>query len=143
MITRLTHSTVWVLDQAAAKAFYTEKLGFEIRQEMKTEHFSWLTVGLADQPDIELILMEPGRPAHDPQTEKQMRELLAKGAVGGGVFQTDDCRKTYEELSSRGVVFTQEPAERPYGVEAVFRDDSGSTYSLTERREWDPSKSFS
>src|SRR5207245_752384 len=96
MITRLTHSTVWVLDQAAAKAFYTEKLGFVVRQEMKTEDYSWLTVGPADQPDIELILMEPGRPAHDPQTEKNMRELIAKGAVGGAVFQTDDCRKTHE-----------------------------------------------
>ncbi|TCO53031.1 VOC family protein [Actinocrispum wychmicini] len=126
MITRLTHTTIWVLDQAAAKTFYTEKLGFEVRQEMKTEQYSWLTVGPAEQPDIELILMEPGQPAHDPQTEKQMRELLAKGAIGGAVFQTDDCRKTFEEFSGRGVVFTQEPAERPYGVEAVFRDDSGS-----------------
>jgi catechol 2,3-dioxygenase-like lactoylglutathione lyase family enzyme len=142
MITRLTHSTIWVLDQPAAKEFYTSKLGFEVRDEVKTEGFSWLTVGPVDQPDVHLILMEPGRPAHDPDTEKQVRELIAKGAAGGGVFSTDDCRKTYEQLSAAGVVFLQEPAERPYGVEAVFRDDSGNVFSLTERREWDPSKSF-
>jgi catechol 2,3-dioxygenase-like lactoylglutathione lyase family enzyme len=101
MIKRFTHSTIWVLDQAAAKEFYTTKLGFEVRQEVRTEGFSWLTVGPADQPDFELILMEPSRPAHDPETEKQIRELIAKGALGGGVFQTDDCRKTFEELSGR------------------------------------------
>jgi catechol 2,3-dioxygenase-like lactoylglutathione lyase family enzyme len=143
MITRFTHSTIWVLDQAAAKEFYTGKLGFEVRDEMKTEGFSWLTVGPVDQPDVHLILMEPKRPAHDPDTEKQVRELIAKGALGGGVFATDDCRKTYEQLSAAGVVFIQEPAERPYGVEAVFRDDSGNWFSLTERREWDPAKPFS
>jgi catechol 2,3-dioxygenase-like lactoylglutathione lyase family enzyme len=142
MISKFTHSTIWVLDQAAAKEFYTTKLGFEVRAEMKTEGFSWLTVSPPDQPDFQLVLMEPRRPAHDPETEKQIRELIAKGALGGGVFQTDDCRKTFEELSGRGVVFTQEPAERPYGVEAVFRDDSGTWFSLTEPHQWDPAKPF-
>jgi catechol 2,3-dioxygenase-like lactoylglutathione lyase family enzyme len=143
MITRFSHSTIWVLDQAAAKEFYTTKLGFVVRAEITTEFYSWLTVGPPDQPDIELILMEPGRPAHDAETEAQIRELVAKGALGAGAFGTDDCRKTFEQLSKVGVVFTQEPAERPYGVEAVFRDDSGNWFSLTERREWDPEKPFS
>jgi catechol 2,3-dioxygenase-like lactoylglutathione lyase family enzyme len=142
MINRFTHGTIWVLDQASAKAFYTEKLGFEIRQDMQTEGFSWVTVGPKDQPDIELILMEPGMPGHDAETERQIRALVAKGALGPGVFGTDDCHKTYEELSAAGVVFTQEPAERPYGVEAVFRDDSGNWFSLTERHPWNPDKPF-
>jgi catechol 2,3-dioxygenase-like lactoylglutathione lyase family enzyme len=142
MITRFSHGTIWVLDQAAAKEFYTAKLGFVVRAEMTTEFYSWLTVSPPDQPEIELILMEPGRPAHDPETEAQIRELVAKGALGAGAFDTDDCRKTFEQLSQAGVVFTQEPAERPYGVEAVFRDDSGNWFSLTERRPWDPEKPF-
>jgi catechol 2,3-dioxygenase-like lactoylglutathione lyase family enzyme len=131
MITRFSHSTIWVLDQAAAKEFYTKKLGFVVRDEVTTESYSWLTVSPPDQPDIRLVLMEPGGPAHDPETEAQIRSLVAKGAMGTGVFATDDCRKTYEELSAAGVVFTQEPADRPYGVEAVFRDDSGNWFSLT------------
>jgi catechol 2,3-dioxygenase-like lactoylglutathione lyase family enzyme len=142
MITRFSHSTIWVLDQAAAKEFYTTKLGFAVRAEITTEYYSWLTVSPPDQPDVELILMEPGRPAHDAETEAQIRSLIAKGALGAGAFETDDCRKTFEELSKAGVVFTQEPAERPYGVEAVFRDDSGSWFSLTERRPWNPEKPF-
>ncbi|MBP2324482.1 catechol 2,3-dioxygenase-like lactoylglutathione lyase family enzyme [Kibdelosporangium banguiense] len=142
MITRFSHSTIWVLDQAAAKEFYTKTLGFVVRDEVTTDFFSWLTVSPPDQADIRLVLMEPGSPAHDPETEAQIRSLIAKGALGGGVFDTDDCRKTYEQLSAAGVVFTQEPAERPYGVEAVFRDDSGNWFSLTERRGWDPEKPF-
>lgn len=140
MITRLSHSTVWVLDQQAAKAFYTGALGFQIRQEMSMDGFTWLTVGPSDQPDLELVLMEPGPPQHDPDTEKQIRELVGKGALGTGVFHTDDCRKTFEELSAAGVEFLQEPAERPYGVEALFRDNSGNWFSMTERRPFDTSK---
>lgn len=142
MISQFTHSTIWVLDQAAAKEFYTSKLGFVVRDEVKTDFFSWLTVSPPDQPDVRLVLMEPGSPAHDPETEKQLRDLLAKGALGGGVFGTDDCRKTFEELSAAGVVFTQEPAERPYGVEAVFRDDSGNWFSLTQQYAFDESKPY-
>jgi catechol 2,3-dioxygenase-like lactoylglutathione lyase family enzyme len=142
MITRFTHGTIWVLDQAEAKAFYTEKLGFAVRDEVKTEGFNWLTVSPPSQEDVRLVLMEPGAPAHDAETEKQIRELVAKGAIGGGVLGTDDCRKTYEQLSAAGVVFLQEPAERPYGVEAVFRDNSGNWFSLTQPKAWDASKPF-
>ena len=134
MIKRLSHANVYVLDQDSAKAFYTEKLGFEVREEVSVGDFRWLTVGPPDQPELEFVLMRPGAPQHDPETEKQIRELIAKGAFGVGVWATDDCRKTYEELSGRGVTFLAEPAERPYGVEALFRDDSGNWFSLTERK---------
>lgn len=140
MITALSHATAFVLDQDAAKDFYTEKLGFELRNDISVGEtfegagagFRWLTVGPPDQPDVEIILADPSM-GHDPESADQLRALVAKGALGVGVFATDDCRKTYEELSARGVVFLQEPAERPYGIEAVLRDDSGNLYSLTQR----------
>ncbi len=140
MITNLSHATVWVLDQESAKAFYTEKLGFEVRSDVSMGEafegagagFRWLTVGPVDQPDMELILSDCGM-GHDPDTAEQLRALVAKGALGVGVLETDDCQKAYKELSARGVVFLQEPAERPYGIEAVLRDDSGNWFSLTQR----------
>lgn len=141
MIKSLANVTVYVLDQDSAKAFYTEKLGFEVRNDMSIGGgFRWLTLSPPAQADLELILMEPGPPQHDAETTKQLRELIAKGVLGMGVFHTDDCRKAHQELSERGVTFLQEPAERPYGVEAVFRDDSGNWFSLTERHEFDPAK---
>jgi catechol 2,3-dioxygenase-like lactoylglutathione lyase family enzyme len=138
MINRLSHATVYVLDQASARDFYTEKLGFEVRADVAMgpvcdggPDIRWLTVGPKAQPNVEIILADCAM-GQDEATAEQLRELVAKGALGTGVA-TDDCRATYEELSSRGVVFLQEPAERPYGTEAVFRDDSGNWFSLTER----------
>jgi catechol 2,3-dioxygenase-like lactoylglutathione lyase family enzyme len=142
MIKALSHASVYVLDQDSAKEFYTEKLGFEVRDDLRVGDFRWLTVGPVDQPDVRFILMKPGPPQFDPETEAQVRALIAKGALGAGVWATDDCRKTYRELSARGVTFLQEPAERPYGIEAVFRDDSGNWFSLTERHELDLSKDW-
>ncbi|WP_158885818.1 VOC family protein [Amycolatopsis anabasis] len=143
MIDAMSHSCIYVLNHDSAKAFYTEKLGFQVRaDELMGDRFRWLTVGPAEQPDLEIILMEPGPPQHDPETEKQLRELIAKGAIGPGALSTGDCRKAYEVLSARGVTFLQEPAERPYGIEAVFRDDSGNWFSLTERRAFDPNKEW-
>jgi hypothetical protein len=92
-------------------------------------------VGPPSQPDLEFILFEPGPSMHDEETGQQIRAPLAKGALGGGVWARDDCRATYGELAAKGVEFLQEPAERPYGIEAVFRDDWGNWFSLTERRE--------
>jgi catechol 2,3-dioxygenase-like lactoylglutathione lyase family enzyme len=145
MIRRLSHASYYVLDQQRAKEFYTEKLGFEVRNDVTMggefegagEGFRWLTVGPPDQPDVELILADP-RMGNDEQTAAQIRELVAKGAMGAGVLETDDVQKTYEELSARGVVFTQEPAERPYGIEALLRDDSGNWFSLVQphQGEW-------
>jgi catechol 2,3-dioxygenase-like lactoylglutathione lyase family enzyme len=140
MIRKLSHACFYVLDQDRAKEFYTEKLGFEVRTDIRMgaefegagEGFRWLTVGPKDQPEVDIILADCAM-GQDPETAEQIRDLVAKGAMGSGVMETDDCQKTYEELSARGVVFTQEPAERPYGIEAVFRDDSGNWFSLTQR----------
>jgi catechol 2,3-dioxygenase-like lactoylglutathione lyase family enzyme len=139
MIQKLSHTSVYVLDQDSAKEFYTTKLGFELRNDvvMGAEFegagsgFRWLTVSPPGQPDVEFILADC-RMGHSPEHAEAVRELVAKGALGIGVLATDDCRATFRELSARGVVFLQEPAERPYGLEATFRDDSGNMFSLTE-----------
>jgi catechol 2,3-dioxygenase-like lactoylglutathione lyase family enzyme len=137
VITQLSHCCYYVLDQDSAKEFYTSKLGFEVRTDLVmgdgADGIRWLTVGPPGQPDVHVILADPAM-GHDPETAGQLRSLVAKGALGAGVWQTDDCHRTFRELSERGVVFLQEPAERPYGVEAVFRDDSGNWFSLTQRR---------
>jgi catechol 2,3-dioxygenase-like lactoylglutathione lyase family enzyme len=135
MITRLSHTTVWVLDQDEALDFYTNKLGFEVRTDERIDNFRWLTVGPPDEPNHQLILLEPGPPMMDEETAAQVKELVAKGILGPGVFRTDDCRSTYSELSKRGVNFLSEPAERPYGVEATLRDNSGNWFSMTEPSE--------
>ncbi|HEY3107484.1 MAG TPA: VOC family protein [Chloroflexota bacterium] len=133
MINRLSHAVVYVLNQDSAKAFYTEKLGFEVRADATMDGFRWLTVGPKDQPELEIILAEPKPPMFQPEAGEQLRALIAKGAIGAGAMDTPDCRAAYAELKARGVTFVQEPAERPYGIEAVFRDDSGNWFSLTQR----------
>jgi catechol 2,3-dioxygenase-like lactoylglutathione lyase family enzyme len=135
MITKLTHSTVWVLDQEAALRFYTEILGFELRTDVAMDSFRWLTVGPPRQPEFELILAVPEPPMLDPESAGQIRAMVAKGALGAGVFATDDCRRSYDELKARGVHFLTQPTERSYGIEATFRDNSGNWFSLTERGE--------
>jgi catechol 2,3-dioxygenase-like lactoylglutathione lyase family enzyme len=136
MIRRMSHVTVYVLDQERAKTFYTEKLGFEIKADVTMGTFRWLTVGPIGQADLELVLMPVRTGAMLPEEASgKLRSLVEGGHIGVGVFETTDCRKTYEELKARGVVFKSEPAERPYGVvEASFTDDSGNWFSLTERR---------
>jgi predicted enzyme related to lactoylglutathione lyase len=133
MITKLSHATVYVLDHDEAKDFYTEKLGFEVRDDLTMDDFRWLTVGPPDQPDVQLVLVVPKPPMFDEATAEQLRAIVAKGAMGSGVFDTDDCAKAYEELSSRGVNFLSEPSERPYGIEATFRDNSGNWFSMVQR----------
>jgi catechol 2,3-dioxygenase-like lactoylglutathione lyase family enzyme len=134
MINRLSHATIWVTDQDQALAFYRDKLGFEVRHDQTLDSgFRWLTVGPPDQPDLDLVLMKPGPPAMPPDAAEQIMALIAKGAMGSGVFGTDDCRGTYAELKARGVEFLEEPAERFYGIEAMFRDNSGNWFSLTQR----------
>jgi len=134
MIRKMSHATIFVGNQDDALAFYTDKLGFEIRTDAKvSDEFRWLTVSPKDQPDFEIILMEP-KPGMlmDETTAGQFRSLLEKGVFGAGAFDTDDCRATYEELKSRGVEFLSEPAQRPYGIEAVFKDNTGNWFSLTQ-----------
>lgn len=135
MITRVSHFPVYVVDQDRAKAFYTEKLGFELRADERLGTFRWLTVGPKGQPDIQITLMCLGQtPALDEDSRAALRQLVEAGKLGACVFQTQDCRKTYEELKERGVVFSSPPTERPYGIEAVFRDDSNNWFSLTQPR---------
>jgi predicted enzyme related to lactoylglutathione lyase len=120
-------------DPDAALAFYRDALGFEVRTDQTMDSFRWLTVGPPSQPDVELILLVPGPPMMPPEIGEQIKALVEKGSLGSGVFATDDCRGTYAELSDNGVEFLQEPAERFYGIEATFRDNSGNWFSLTQR----------
>ena len=133
MITKLSHTTIWVLDQDEAREFYTDKLGFEVNTDERMDGFRWLTVSPRNQRDHELILLEPGPPMMDPETAEQVKALVAKGAIGPGAFETDDCRRTYGDLRERGVDFLSEPTERFYGIEATLRDNSGNWFSMTER----------
>lgn len=135
MIRRLSHATIYVTDHDEALAFYRDKLGFEVRSQMTTDDFTWLTVAPPDQGDLELVLMATTPSGMmDEDTLAQLRQLLAKGALGTGVFEVDDCRATYDELSARGVEFVGEPTEQPYGVEAIMRDPFGNWFSMTEPR---------
>jgi predicted enzyme related to lactoylglutathione lyase len=135
MIQRMSHATVYVLDQDRAHEFYTGKLGFEVRTDARLGDFRWLTVGPKGQPDLEIILM-PIRATEimDEATAQTLRGLVEKGMLGPGVFYTGDCKKTYEELRARGVQFQQPPTERPYGLEALMKDDSGNWFSVCEPR---------
>lgn len=134
MLQKLSHATIWVLDQERALEFYVAKLGFEVRTDHSLGGFRWLTVGPKGQKDIEMILLPVGAgPMLDESAAAQLRELVKKGALCVGILETDDCKATYEELSRKGVVFHAPPQERPYGIEAVMRDDSGNYFSVVER----------
>jgi catechol 2,3-dioxygenase-like lactoylglutathione lyase family enzyme len=136
MITRLTHVNVWVHDQDEALAFYTEKLGFELREDVTVPelgNFRWLTVGVPGQSDVALTLMAvPGPPVFDKETRDQLQALVAKGAAGGLFFATDDAQGTFEDLKGRGVEFVQEPTQQPYGLDAGFRDSSGNQMRMMQ-----------
>jgi catechol 2,3-dioxygenase-like lactoylglutathione lyase family enzyme len=136
---RIANAQLWVHDQDEALAFYTEKLGFEVRTDVTVPelgNFRWLTVGPAGQPDFSVCLMAiPGPPVFDAETSEQVRELMAKGAAGTIFLTTDDVRRDYEELKGRGVEFTEEPEERPYGIDSGFRDPSGNALRLTQVNE--------
>jgi uncharacterized glyoxalase superfamily protein PhnB len=138
MMIKIANAQLWVHDQDEALAFYTQKLGFEVRADVtlpEMGNFRWLTVGPAGQ-DISIVLMAiPGPPVMDPETGEQVRELMAKGFAGTIFLTTDDCYASYEELKSRGVEFVEEPEERPYGIDSGFRDPSGNHLRLTQVRE--------
>ena len=142
MITKISHMNLFVLDQDRAKEFYTEKLGFELRNDAVMEGFRWLTVGPKGQPDLNILLARPAPPMFSEEDAQSLRELVAKGSMAGGVIETDDCQRTFAELKAKGVTFLQEPADRPYGVEALFRDDSGNWFSLTQSK-WASQRSTS
>jgi catechol 2,3-dioxygenase-like lactoylglutathione lyase family enzyme len=137
MLKQLTTTQVWVHDQDEALAFYTDKLGLELREDVTVPelgNFRWLTVGVPGQQDIAITLMAiPGPPVFDAETQDAIKTLVAKGVASGLFFATDDIQATYEELKGRGVEFTQEPTEQPYGVDAGFRDPSGNQMRVAHR----------
>jgi catechol 2,3-dioxygenase-like lactoylglutathione lyase family enzyme len=137
MLTQLTHVQVWVHDQDEALAFYTEKLGMELREDVTVPelgNFRWLSVGVPGQEEVAVTLMAvPGPPVFDADTKAKIEELVAKGAATGLFFRTDDIQGTYDELKGRGVEFSQEPTEQPYGVDAGFRDPSGNHFRVMQQ----------
>jgi predicted enzyme related to lactoylglutathione lyase len=136
---KIANAQLWVHDQDDALAFYTQKLGMEVRADVtlaEMGNFRWLTVGPAGQPDFSIVLMAiPGPPVMDPETAEQVRTLMAKGFAGTVFLTTDDCHASYEELKARGVEFTEQPEDRPYGIDSGFRDPSGNSLRLTQVRE--------
>jgi predicted enzyme related to lactoylglutathione lyase len=133
---RIANAQVWVHDQEEALDFYTKQLGMEVRADASFPEmgdFRWLTVGPPGQTDVGIVLMAiPGPPMVDAETAEQIRTLMAKGFAGTVFLTTDDCRASYGELKGRGVEFTEAPEERPYGIDAGFRDPSGNSIRLTQ-----------
>lgn len=138
MITRLSHATIYVLDQDEALKFYRDKLGFEVRVDFKMDNgFRWLTVGPKTQPDLQIVLMALAEgPMFPAERVATLRKLIEEGALGAGVLEVDDCRKTYAELSAKGVQFMGEPEERFYGIETMLKDNSGNWFSMTQPKKW-------
>jgi catechol 2,3-dioxygenase-like lactoylglutathione lyase family enzyme len=138
MITNVSLVTVYCLDQSQARDFYVDVLGFKPGTDATMgEGFRWVTVIHPNQPELEITLMIPGPPLDEEMTEV-VRRQLEKGQMGGLGLRVDDCQKTFQELSAKGVTFIQEPAERPYGVEAIMRDSSGNWLVLVEPRDFTP-----
>jgi catechol 2,3-dioxygenase-like lactoylglutathione lyase family enzyme len=138
MITNVSLVTVYCLDQDAARDFYVDVLGFKAHTDATMgDDFRWVTVVHPNQPELQITLMVPGPPL-DPELANMIRRKLANGQMGGLGLRVDDCHKTFAELSAKGVTFLQEPADRPYGVEAVMRDVSGYWLVLIEPKEYTP-----
>ena len=136
---KISFAGVWVHDQDEALAFYTGKLGWELRADVTLPElggYRWLTVGPADQPELSLVLNAiPGPPVLDAATADQIRSVMAKGWGGNVLLTSDDVHAAYEELKARGVEFTEAPEERPYGIDSAFRNPSGNQFRLTQLRE--------
>lgn len=135
----LGSTQLWVHDQDEALDFYTKKLGMEVRADVTLPEmgdFRWLTVGPAGQPDLSITLMAiPGPPVMDAGTTEQVKDLVAKGFAGTVFLTTDDVYADYDQLKSRGVEFSEEPEERPYGIDSGFHDPSGNSFRLTQVRD--------
>ena len=136
MLKRISHTFIHVLDQDEALDFYVGKLGMVVNTDADLGVMRWLTVNFPGEDDLQLVLMMPGPPAYDDATAAEIRELVAKGAAGGGlILETDDCRKTVDELKAKGVEITQEPEERFYGIDAGLRDPFGNSMRITQPAE--------
>ncbi|WP_028660004.1 VOC family protein [Nocardioides insulae] len=133
MFSKITISSVHVLDQDEALDFYVGKLGFQVGDDVDMGFMRWLTVSLPADPDRHLLLEVPGPPSHSEETGAQLRDLLTKGALGVAcILNTDDCRRTFEELRAKGVEFTEEPTEQPYGIDCALRDPFGNHIRITQ-----------
>ncbi len=135
---KLDSTQLWVHDQDEALAFYTDKLGWEVRSDVtlpEMGNFRWLSVGPVGQDVLDRPDGDPRRPGPRRGQQPQIHELMGKGYVGTVFLTTDDCQAAYEELKGRGVEFTETPEERPYGIDAGFRDPSGNALRLTQVRE--------
>jgi predicted enzyme related to lactoylglutathione lyase len=134
MLNKLTHVNVWVNDQEEALAFFTEKLGMELRDDVTLPElggFRWLTVGPPGQDDVALALMTVPE-FFEADTKSMLKELLGRGVLGGLFFTVENCQQAFEELKSRGVEFSQEPTQQPYGIDAGFRDSSGNAFRMMQ-----------
>ena len=132
---KLSHVGLWVHDQDEALAFYVDRLGFELRDDVTLEEmggYRWLTVGPPGQPDVAFTLNVPGPPLFDADTAGRVADFVAQGMTGGFILACDDCQATYEELVTRGVEFQQPPTRQPYGIDAGFRDPSGNHIRLVQ-----------
>ena len=133
---KIASAQLWVHDQDVALKYWTQNVGMEVRQDVslpELEHFRWLTVGPPGQDDVSIVLMAiPGPPVMDDATRDQVSDVMAKGFAGTVFLTTDDCQATYDELKARGVEFTEEPHEMPYGIDCGFRDPSGNSVRLTQ-----------
>jgi predicted enzyme related to lactoylglutathione lyase len=142
MIT-IANAQFWVHDQDEALAFYTQTLGWEVRSDVTMDawNFRWLCVGPVGQDDVGLVLMPvPGPPMLDQDSSSVLADLVAKGAGGTLFLETDDCQKSYDELSARGVTFNDPPTAQAYGIDTSFRDPSGNNIRLTQVLEFDPAR---
>jgi predicted enzyme related to lactoylglutathione lyase len=136
MISNISLFTLWVTDQDAAAAFYVENLGFEVKTDVTMgDGYRWLTIAHPNQPELEVTLMKPGPPA-DAELTDAIARALGRGNMGGFGLRTENCQEAYEKLSAAGVEFPQPPAKRPYGTEAVMRDNSGNWLVLVEPAEY-------
>jgi catechol 2,3-dioxygenase-like lactoylglutathione lyase family enzyme len=136
MIQKLSHVTLFVKNQEDAKNFYVNKLGFKVHTDHTMDGgFRWLTVVAPQQPELEIVLLEPvAGPLLDEESAQAVRMLLNKGVLGAGAFEVDDCRKTYETLKQKGVQFKGAPEERFYGIEAILEDGLGNWFSMTQSK---------
>ncbi len=142
-MTKIANAQFWVHDQDESLDYYTKVLGWEVRSDVSMEawNFRWLVVGPPGQGDIGLVLMPvPGPPMLDAEASAALSELVAKGAGGTLFLETDDCQKSYDELSRRGVAFNDPPTAQPYGIDTSFRDPSGNNIRLTQVLEFDPAR---
>jgi catechol 2,3-dioxygenase-like lactoylglutathione lyase family enzyme len=137
MITKMSHVLIWVKNQQEALEFYRDKLGFEVDTDaMVGENYRWLTMRIKSQPGFEIILMEPvAGMMLDEESAAQLRSLVDKGVLGGGVFEAGDIHKTYDELKARGVEFKGPPTTQSWGTATVMKDNSGNWFSLSQEKE--------